>query len=88
MSNTKLSVSVDSQLAQFIERYQAAHGMPTKSEVVERALSLLQKNELRRQYTEAYQEWLESGEAEVWEVTVGDGLDEPAPKSRKRRRQK
>jgi Arc/MetJ-type ribon-helix-helix transcriptional regulator len=87
MGNTKLGVSVDSQLAQFIERYQAAHGKPTKSEVVQLALSLLQKNELRQQYAEAYQEWLESGEAEVWEVTAGDGLEEPTPKSRKRRRQ-
>ena len=78
MNSTKLSVSVPSQLAQFIERYQAAHGVPTKSEVVERALVLLQKSELKQQYAQAYKEWAESGEAEVWDATVGDGLDEPS----------
>lgn len=88
MGNTKLSVSVDSQLAQFIKRYQAAHGITTKSEVVERALSLLQKNELRQQYAEAYQEWVESGEAELWDVTTGDGLDEPVAKPKRRGRKK
>jgi len=88
MNNAKLSVSVDSQLAQFIERYQEAHGVPTKSEVVERALELLQKNELRQQYAEAYKEWAESGEAELWDVTAGDGLDEPVAKPKRRGRKK
>lgn len=74
MANTKLSVSVDNRLARFIDTYQTDHDVPTKSEVVERALELLQNQELQRQYAEAYQEWEEHGEAEVWEATVGDGL--------------
>ncbi|MBF6594018.1 MAG: type II toxin-antitoxin system ParD family antitoxin [Thermaceae bacterium] len=74
MANTKLSVSVDSRLAHFINTYQTDHDVPTKSEVVERALELLQSQELKRQYAQAYQEWEESGEAQVWDVTVGDGL--------------
>ncbi len=74
MANTKLSVSVDSRLARFIDTYQTDHDVSTKSKVVEQALELLQNQELQRQYAEAYQEWEESGEAEVWEVTVGDGL--------------
>lgn len=88
MNHTKLSVSVHSQLAQFIERYQEAHGVPTKSEVVERALELLQKNELRQQYAEAYKEWAESGEAELWNLTAGDGLDKPVAKPMRRSRKK
>jgi Arc/MetJ-type ribon-helix-helix transcriptional regulator len=88
MNNTKLSVSVNSQLAQFIKLYQEAHSVPTKSEVVERALELLQKNELRQQYAEAYKEWAESGEAELWDVTAGDGLDEPVAKLKSRSRKK
>ena len=88
MNNTKLSVSVDHQLAQFIERYQATHRVSTKSEVVERALELLQKSELKQQYAEAYREWAESGEAELWDVTVGDGLEEPRPAKAKTRSRK
>ena len=81
MATTKLSISVDPSLAQFIDSYQADNKVPTKSEVVERALKLLQKVELQREYAEAYAEWEESGEAAVWEATVGDGLGEPVKKA-------
>jgi Arc/MetJ-type ribon-helix-helix transcriptional regulator len=88
MNSIKLSVSVAHQLAQFIERYQATHRVSTKSEVVERALELLQKSELKQQYAQAYREWAESGEAELWDITVGDGLDEQTPGKAKARRGK
>ena len=74
MPATKLSVSVDAGLATFIERYRTAHGVSSKSEVVERALTLLQEAELSEQYAEAYREWEESGDAELWDSTVGDGI--------------
>lgn len=76
MATTKLSISVDPSLAQFIDRYQAGNNVSTKSEVIERALKLLQKAELQREYAEAYAEWEHTGEAALWETTVGDGLTE------------
>ena len=85
MATTKLSISVDPSLAQFIDTYQADNKVPTKSEVVERALKLLQKAELQREYAEAYAEWQESGEAAVWEATVDDGLGEPSAKKASRK---
>lgn len=74
MSTTKLSVSVEAGLASFIERYRSAHGVKSKSAVVERALELLQQTELAEQYAEAYREWEKSDDAELWESTVGDGV--------------
>ncbi len=74
MSATKLSVSVDAELATFIEHYRDRHGVKSRSEVVERALELLQEADLAEQYEAAYREWTESGEAELWDQTVGDGI--------------
>lgn len=31
---------------------------------------------LRAQYAAAYEEWEASGEAALWDVTVGDGLED------------
>jgi Arc/MetJ-type ribon-helix-helix transcriptional regulator len=75
MPNVKLSVSVNQGFVPFIERYQQAHTVRTKSEVVERALELLRKAELEQAYKEAAQEWLENPDATLWENTVADGLE-------------
>lgn len=74
MTASKLSVSLDSPIAAFVEQYQREHGLRTKSEVVSLALELLRERELEAQYAAAWQEWKGSGEAEVWDVTAGDGL--------------
>jgi Arc/MetJ-type ribon-helix-helix transcriptional regulator len=74
MATTKLSISVDPSLARFVEHYQKRHDIPTKSEVVERALTALREAELAQQYADAYREWAETEDAELWETTVADGL--------------
>ena len=69
MSQRKLSVSVSEPIAQFVSRYQGAHQLKTKSEVVERALELLREQELEKAYAEA------SSEIDpAWDVTLKDGL--------------
>ncbi len=89
MNVAKLSVSLDPIRIKFIEQYQTSHEVRTKSEVVDRALALLQHEELKLQYAAAYQEWFDSGEAEVWDAVVGDGLENepdwnfPTAKSKK-----
>lgn len=72
MTIAKLSVSIDSQLLSFLEGYQEAHQVKSKSEVISEALRLLRERELQSQYAAAMQEWKQ--EAEVWEVVAGDGL--------------
>lgn len=70
----KISVSVPTSLVQFLERYQLEHGLKTKSSVVERALQALREQELEREYAAAAREQHETGEAEDWEITAGDGM--------------
>ncbi len=73
MNPQKLSVSVPESIASFVESYKREHALKTKSEVVERALTLLREQELERAYAEAASE-IDPG----WEVTLADGLTEEA----------
>ena len=75
MNVAKLSVSLDPTKIKFIEQYQTNHEVRTKSEVVDRALELLQREELKLQYAAAYQEWHNSGEQKIWDAVTGDGLE-------------
>ena len=75
MNVAKLSVSLDPRKLEFISKYQQTHGVRTKSEVVERAIKLLEHQELKTQYAQAYSEWAQSGEETVWDATSADGLE-------------
>ena len=70
----KLSVSVSDAEVAFIDRFASEHGVPSRSGVVQRALSLLRASELGDDYAEAWATWDED-EAEAWEAVTGDGLD-------------
>lgn len=78
MSSAKLSVTVETELYRFLERYQSQYQLSTKSEVVERALELLRKLELERAYTEAAEEWETNPDASLWENAANDGLEQDA----------
>jgi len=69
-----LSVSIPDEDVEFIDRYADEHGVESRSAVVQRALSLLRANELGEDYATAWSEWSGS-DAELWETTVGDGLE-------------
>jgi len=69
-----MSVSVPPERAEFVDGYRARHGVRTKSEVIDRALLLLQERELEVQYGEAFREWDEAAEARAWDVAAGDDL--------------
>ncbi|MDZ7802339.1 MAG: antitoxin [Trueperaceae bacterium] len=73
MSQEKISVSVPSSLARFLEEYRDAHELRTKSSVVERALKVLRERELEQAYADASRD-VDS----AWEPTTADGLSEDA----------
>lgn len=76
MTVGKISVSLEEPLLAFLSHYQQTHQVRSKSEVIAQALTLLRERELETQYAEALVEWQASGEAELWEAVVGDGLTE------------
>lgn len=69
---TKISVSLPDADVAFLD---ALAG--TRSAAVAAGVRLLRERELEAQYADAYREWEESGEAAAWDVTAGDGLDQP-----------
>ncbi|CAM4393118.1 MAG: hypothetical protein LEGION0398_MBIBDBAK_01165 [Legionellaceae bacterium] len=71
MLSEKISVSVTHELVEFINQYCQAHACKNKSYVVQKALKLLQQQELEQYYLSANAE-IESR----YEVTIADGLED------------
>ena len=69
MQSQKISISLPSEMVNFIERYQEVTGCRSRSQVISQALSLLQMQELEQAYREASLEIEED-----WETVIGDGL--------------
>jgi len=70
----KVSLSIPEVDVEFLDTYAHDHGIASRSAAVQRAIGLLRASELGDAYELAWQEWEESGEAELWESTVADGL--------------
>lgn len=70
----KLSVSLPEEDVEFLDDYAQVQGYASRSAVVLRAIRLLRAAELGGAYAEAWEQWLEAGEANVWETTISDGL--------------
>jgi antitoxin ParD1/3/4 len=78
MTVEKLSISLEEPLVAFLGKYQATHAVRSKSEVIAEAVRLLREKELEAQYAAAFEEWEASGDAELWDAVVGDGLGSDA----------
>lgn len=76
MTVGKMSVSLDASLLEFMAHYQETHQLRSRSEVVAQALTLLRDQELETQYAAALSEWQDGGEADLWDHTVADGLQD------------
>ena len=70
----KLSVSLPDEDVEFLDQYARTQGYQSRSAVVHRAVRLLRSTELGEAYADAWSEWADSGEADMWDSAVGDGL--------------
>jgi Arc/MetJ-type ribon-helix-helix transcriptional regulator len=70
----KLSVSLPDEDVEFLDNYARTQGYRSRSAVVHRAVRMLRSSELGEAYADAWAEWSESSEADMWDVTIGDGL--------------
>lgn len=71
----KISISLSDEDVEFLDQYARKSGS-SRSAVVHLAVRLLRATQLGDAYAEAWDEWSGSGEAEVWDVTIADGLGE------------
>ena len=69
----KLSVSLPDEDVEFLDQYAASQG-GSRSAVVHKAVRLLRASQLGPAYEEAWAEWVDSSDHELWESTVSDGL--------------
>jgi Arc/MetJ-type ribon-helix-helix transcriptional regulator len=70
----KVSVSLPDEDVEFLDEYAQTQGFDSRSAVVHKAVRLLRASELGAAYADAWDEWSESGDAEVWDVADADGL--------------
>jgi antitoxin MazE9 len=69
---TKLSISLPDDDLAFLDELNAE----SRSAAVHKAIDLARSLRLVDDYTAAYDEWAESGDAELWEAVVGEGIAE------------
>jgi predicted transcriptional regulator len=69
----KLSVSLPDEDVRFLDEYAMAHES-SRSGAVREAIEALRRGGLADAYQQAWEEWDDSGEAELWERTSSDGL--------------
>ena len=70
----KVSVSLPGEDVAFLDAYANAHAFPSRSAVVHEAIKALRLDDLHDDYRDAWDEWTESGEANLWDITTGDGI--------------
>jgi Arc/MetJ-type ribon-helix-helix transcriptional regulator len=70
----KVSVSLPDEDVRFLDEYAQQQGVESRSAAVHRAVGLLRCSALTGAYEEAWDEWVSTGEAAVWETATDDGL--------------
>ena len=70
----KISVSLPDDDVEFLDSYALSQGYVSRSAVVHSAVRMLRSSKLGDAYADAWREWEESGDAELWEKTTSDGL--------------
>jgi len=68
--STKLSISLPDDDVAFLDELNAE----SRSAAVHKAIDLARSLSLVDDYTAAYDEWVGSGDAALWDTVLGDGL--------------
>ena len=71
----KISVSLPDEDIEFLDEYARGLGTRSRSAVIQRAVRLLRATELGSAYAEAWAEWRASGEDELWDSAVANGIE-------------
>ncbi|HZD24258.1 MAG TPA: ribbon-helix-helix domain-containing protein [Acidimicrobiia bacterium] len=70
----KISVSLPDEDIEFLDSYARSEGYESRSAVVHTAVQMLHSSRLGDAYADAWLEWEESDDAELWDKTTADGL--------------
>jgi len=70
----KVSLSLPPDDVQYLDEQASSGRFPSRSAAVASAIQAMRYQELTDSYTEAFDEWADSGEAALWDSTAADGL--------------
>ena len=71
-----MSISLPEEDIEFLDAYVQDHGAGSRSAALHKAVELLRATRLADAYEEAWTSWASSGDAEVWDAALADGLDD------------
>lgn len=72
----KLSVSIPENDLAFLDEYAKREHLPSRSAALQQAVRALKVAELSAEYAAAWEEFDASGDAALWDLTVGDGIED------------
>ena len=70
----KLSVSLPEEDVEFLDAYAEAKGIASRSAAMHKAVRLLRASELGPAYEDAWTEWADGDDQDLWENATSDGL--------------
>jgi len=70
----KVSVSLPDEDVEYLDAYAQTQGLDSRSAAVQKAVRLLRASELGAAYEDAWTDWADSEDAELWEAATADGL--------------
>jgi Arc/MetJ-type ribon-helix-helix transcriptional regulator len=70
----KLSVSLPADDVEYLDEYARTQRLESRSAALHKAVRLLRASELGSAYEDAWMEWAESEDDQLWSAVVDDGL--------------
>jgi Arc/MetJ-type ribon-helix-helix transcriptional regulator len=71
----KISISLPDEDVEFLDSFARDAKASSRSAAVHEAIALLRTAHLMADYAQAFDEWIDSGEAAEWNAVVADGLE-------------
>lgn len=70
----KVSVSLPDEDVEYLDAYVETQGLDSRSAALQKAVRLLRASELGAAYEDAWSDWADSEDAELWDTATADGL--------------
>ncbi len=70
----KVSVSLPADDVEYLDNYARTQRLGSRSAALHKAVRLLRASELGAAYEDAWTEWFESEDDQLWDAAVADGL--------------
>ncbi len=70
----KLSVSLPDDDVEYLDSYAQSQGLESRSAALQKAVRLLRASELGAAYEDAWADWADSDDGQLWDAVAPDGL--------------